>query len=90
MYGFLKNISRTFLILAAVSTVFLIPVFAYLHDYLLEFNFDKNPVVLVCILGFLILQPVSYIFLAVFMRKLEKRLFVLDLEVSKKNRNKEN
>ena len=89
MYCFLKNISRTFLMLAAVSMVFLIPVFVYLHDYLLEFDFNKNPVVLVCILGLLILQPVSYIFLAVFMRKLEKQLFALDLEVTKKNRNAE-
>lgn len=84
MFDFLKTASRVFVVLAIVCTILLIPVFIYLHDYQLEFSLNKHPIVMLCVLGLLILQPISFAMLAGITRVLEKKLFRYDLKIHKK------
>lgn len=84
MFDFLKTLSKVFVALAIISTILLIPVLAYLHDYQLEFSLNKHPVVTICVVGSLILQPITFAILAAATRAMEKKLFDHDLEIHKK------
>ena len=84
MFAFLKTISKVFVALAIISTMLLIPVLVYLHDYQLEFSLDKHPIVTICVVGLLILQPITFAILAAATRALEKNLFDHDLEIHQK------
>ena len=84
MFDLLKTISRIFIVLAIVSTILLVPVFAYLHDYQLTFSLDKHPIIMLCISGLLILQPFSFMLLAVLTRGLAKTFFRYDLGIDKR------
>lgn len=84
MFDFLKTASRIFVILAIVSTILIIPVLAYLHGYQLRFSLNKHPFITFCIIGLLMLQPISFICLAVLTRNLRKNLFDYDLETFKR------
>ena len=84
MFDCLKTMSRVFVVLAIISTLLLIPVVVYLHDYQLEFDLNKHPVVMFSILGLLISQPISFICLAVLTRGLAKTFFRYDLGIDKR------
>ena len=84
MFDVLKTASKVFVALAIISGLLLIPVFAYLHDYQLEFDLNKHPVIAICIVGLLILQPIVFASLAVLTSKLNKALFAYDLNLHKK------
>lgn len=84
MFDYLKTMSRVFAAFAIISTVFLIPVLAYLHDYQLEFFLDKHPIIMLCILGLLMFQSISFMLLAVLTRGLAKTFFRYDLGIDKR------
>lgn len=84
MFDFFKTMSRIFAVLAIISALLLIPVVVYLHDYQLEFDLNKHPVVMLSILGLLILQPFVFICLAVLTRSIAKNLFDYDLNIEKR------
>ena len=84
MFSFLKSISKKLVILGIISIVFVIFVAFYLDSYAHGFDWDKDPIIAFSILGFIILQPISFLYLAAIIRRLERNLVDYDVEVSRR------
>lgn len=84
MFSFLKSISKKLVIFGIISMVFVLFVTVYLGSYAHGFDLERHPFLVLSIMGMLFFQPISFLYLAAIIRRLERNLVDYDVEVSRR------